>query len=129
MHQIIPTFHHIEGFTLISWPMYGTYLCNYIPNLTTHASVLHVCLLPNTAAEKAYFKHLKENKRCLLESWQGWGWNFGPAEQVAFDALQCTVSTVPCLTTISYDAVKAGTLKVFLVMECFQGWHESMDTC
>lgn len=63
------------------------YLCDFIPNLATHASVLHACLLPNTAAEKNYFKLLKEHKGHLPESWQGWRWNFGPAEQVAFDAL------------------------------------------
>ncbi|KAE8543244.1 hypothetical protein D1P53_000734 [Cryptococcus gattii VGV] len=93
------------------------YLCDFIPNLATHALVLHACLPPHAAAEKMYFKHLKEHKGCLLESWQGWRWNFGPAEQAAFDALQCAVSTVPCLATIDYDAVKVGTLQVFLITD------------
>ncbi|KAE8542769.1 hypothetical protein D1P53_000831 [Cryptococcus gattii VGV] len=93
------------------------YLRDFVPNLATHASVLHACLLPTVATEKTYFKHLKEHKGHLPESWQGRRWNFGPAEQVAFDALRCAVSTVPCLATIDYDAVKAGTLKVFLIMD------------
>ena len=93
------------------------YLREFIPSLATHASVLHACLPPNTAAEKAYYRHLKEHKGRLQESWQGWRWNYGPKERVAFDALRRAVSTVPCLTTIDYDAVKAGTLKVFLTTD------------
>lgn len=67
---------------------------------------LRLCMLassPTLLLRKPTLSHLKENKG--PESWQGWGWNFGPAEQVAFDALQCTVSTVPYSTTIIYDAV------------------------
>lgn len=90
------------------------YLRDFIRNLATHTAVLHAALAPNAAAEKAYYKALKMHKGNLPAGWTGWTWSFGPAEQAAFEAVRRAVSTVPCLTVIDYDAVKAGTQKVFL---------------
>lgn len=90
------------------------YLRDFVPNLANHTAVLHAALAPNSMAEKAYYKVMKMHKGRLLDGWTGWTWSFGPAEQAAFEAVRHTVSTVPCLTVIDYDAVKAGTQKVFL---------------
>ncbi|KAE8541724.1 hypothetical protein D1P53_001896 [Cryptococcus gattii VGV] len=90
------------------------YLHDFVPNLATHTAVLHAALPLNTAVEKAYYKAVKMHKGHLPDSWTGWTWSFGPAEQAAFEAVRCAVSTVPCLTVIDYDAVKAGTQQVFL---------------
>ncbi|KAE8542768.1 hypothetical protein D1P53_000830 [Cryptococcus gattii VGV] len=90
------------------------YLRDFVPNLATHTAVLHAALPPNTAVEKAYYKAVKMHKGHLPDGWTGWTWSFGPAEQAAFEAVRCAVSTVPCLTVINYDAVKAGTQQVFL---------------
>ena len=90
------------------------YLRDFVPNLATHTTVLHAALAPNSMAEKAYYKAMKMHKGHLPDGWTGWTWSFGPAEQAAFEAVRCAVSTVPCLTVIDYDAVKAGTQKVFL---------------
>ncbi|OXH24651.1 hypothetical protein J005_05993 [Cryptococcus neoformans] len=90
------------------------YLRDFVPNLADHTAVLHVALTPNSTAEKAYYKAMKMHKGHLPDGWTGWTWSFGPAEQAAFEAVRCTVSTVPCLTIIDYDAVKAETQKVFL---------------
>ncbi|EAL23702.1 hypothetical protein CNBA3490 [Cryptococcus deneoformans B-3501A] len=90
------------------------YLRDFMPNLADHTAVLHAALAPNSTAEKAYYKALKMHKGHLPDGWTGWTWSFGPAEQAAFEAVRRAVSTVPCLTVIDYDAVKAGTQKVFL---------------
>ncbi|UOH84329.1 hypothetical protein LQV05_001125 [Cryptococcus neoformans] len=90
------------------------YLCNFMPNLTDHTAVLHVALAPNSMVEKAYYKVMKMHKGHLPDGWTDWTWSFGPAKQAVFEAVQHAVSTVPCLTVIDYDAVKAGTQKVFL---------------
>lgn len=90
------------------------YLRDFIPNLANHTAVLHATLPPNAAAEKAYYKAVKMHKGHLPKGWTGWRWSFGPAEKAAFEATQCMVSTVPCLTVIDYNAVQAGTQKVFL---------------
>ncbi|KAE8541147.1 hypothetical protein D1P53_002502 [Cryptococcus gattii VGV] len=90
------------------------YLHDFVPNLATHTAVLHAALPPNTAVDKAYYKAVKMHKGHLPDGWTGWTWSFGPAEQAAFEAVRCAVSTVPCHTVIDYDAVKAGTQQVFL---------------
>ncbi|UOH79357.1 hypothetical protein LQV05_000361 [Cryptococcus neoformans] len=106
----LPTnFHQLHSFLSLV-----NYLHNFVPNLADHIAVLHAALAPNSMAEKAYYKAMKMHKGHLLDGWTGWTWSFGPAKQAAFEAVRHAVSTVPCLTVIDYDAVKAGTQKVFL---------------
>nr|KIR44758.1 hypothetical protein I312_06101 [Cryptococcus bacillisporus CA1280] len=97
--QILPDpnkFAHVEQFPLptTSHQLHSflglvNYLRDFILNLATHTAVLHAALAPNAAAEKAYYKALKMYKGNLPAGWTGWIWSFGPAEQAAFEAVQC----------------------------------------